>query len=125
MIKTAAELEKTACLYWPKHLAVAAAEASTPPVLLQTQDKFLSILKSSDKDTSSWRQTLENSSTLSPGLFLKHLMVLSDIGGERLQRFAKDSNILFPSGQMTFVRGGKQRSHILPQKAHVYGRICA
>lgn len=101
MAKTIKELEESACLYWPTHLSDEVAEISSLPFLLKTQDQFLSILKSSDKRPDSWLYTLRES-TLSPNLFLKHLMVLTDIGGERLQRFAKDFHLIFPNNQMEF-----------------------
>lgn len=104
-------LETSACLYWPKHLGDAIAEISSLPILLKTQDQFLSILKCSDKSPDACIRTIQDISTLSPNLFLKHLMVLSDIGGERTQRFAKDFDLLFPTGMMEYVWNGKTYTH--------------
>ena len=107
MPRTIEELEKTACLYWPTHLAEVVSEISSIPILIKTQDQFLSILKSSDKKPDSWLLTLTKSSSLSPNLFLKHLMVLSDIGGERLQRISKDFKKIFPANSMEYVWNSK------------------
>ena len=109
--KTIEELENSACLYWPTHLSDVVAEISSIPILLKTQDQFLSILKSSDKKPDSWVGTLKESSTLSPNLFLKHLMVLSDVGGERLQRISKDFKKIFPSNNMLFIWNSKRFTH--------------
>lgn len=103
MVKTIDELEQNACLYWPKHLNEVAEKVSTIPLLLKTQDQFLSILKSSDKNPDSWAKTLENASSLPANVFLKHLTVLSDFGGERLQRISKDFDVLFPSEKVKFI----------------------
>jgi hypothetical protein len=113
MSKTIEELESNACLYWTDELTKRASEVSSLPALLQTQDKFLSLLKCSDKSPTAWASVLSESSTLSANLFLKHLMVLSDVGGERLQRFAKDKQVLFPRGCFEFVWNGESYIHKL------------
>lgn len=114
-VKTIEELEKSACLYWPTHLSDVVAEISSIPILIKTQDQFLSILKSSDKNPDSWLYTLKESSTLSPNIFLKHLMVLSDIGGEKLQRISKDFIKLFPEKTMVFVWNSNKYTHKFSQ----------
>ena len=43
--KTLEDLEKVAVKWWPKQLESEAAELSVIPKLLETQDKFISILK--------------------------------------------------------------------------------
>ncbi|MFA7230011.1 MAG: hypothetical protein WC071_01955 [Victivallaceae bacterium] len=110
-MKTIEQLEKNACLYWPAHLSDTVAKISSIPILIKTQEQFLSILKSSDKNPDSWLITLNNSSTLSPNLFLKHLMVLSDIGGERLQRISKDFSRIFPKKSIEFIWNSKKYKH--------------
>jgi len=109
--KTIEQLAENACLYWPSELNEMAAEISSLPVLIKTQDVFISILKSSDKTPESWKMTLLQSSTLSPSLFLKHLMVLTDIGGERLQRIAKDFGIIFPENKMYYMWNSREYSY--------------
>ena len=42
---TIEDLERSACLYWPTHLSDIVTEISSVPVLLKTQDHFLSIIK--------------------------------------------------------------------------------
>lgn len=107
-IRKIEELEAGACLYWPKDLAEKAAEISTLSPLIETQDLFLSVLKTADRASDSWRLVVQQSSNLSPNLFLKHLMVLSDIGGERLQRFSKDFDTLFPTKEFKYIWNGSE-----------------
>lgn len=120
MSQTIEYLESTACLYWPEHLAEKVAKISSLPFLLKTQDKFLSVLKCSDRTPTSWLDTVSVASLLSPNLFLKHLMVLSDIGGERLQRFAKDFNKLFPDNSMTYIWNSTQYSYAFSDDKKVW-----
>ena len=96
-------IENGACLYWPAELAKKASEISALSPLIETQDIFLSVLKTADRTPTVWEQVVLTSAKLSPNLFLKHLMVLSDIGGERLQRFKKDLATIFPSGGFEYV----------------------
>lgn len=111
MIDALKELETGACLYWPKELASKASEISALSPLIETQDIFLSVLKTADKNPTVWEQVVLTSEKLSPNLFLKHLMVLSDIGGERLQRFKKDLVTIFPSGGFEYEWRGKKYSY--------------
>lgn len=101
MTKSIDELEKNACKYWPEEIVKSAARFNPIPLLLETQDVFISILKCGNVSPFAWESVLRSSS-ISPNLFLKHLTVLSDIGGERLQRFAKDFDVLFPEKKMVF-----------------------
>lgn len=116
MPKTIEELEQNACKYWPPEILEAVSKINPIPLLLKTQDKFLSILKCADATPLAWRDVLSNNSTLSANIFLKHLSVLSDIGGERLQRFAKDFSSIFPSGKFDFEWNGTQQTYCFSTK---------
>jgi len=105
---TIEKLESGACLYWPKELAKKAAEISVIEPLIETQDLFLSVLKTASKTPDSWELVVLQGEKLSPNLFLKHLMVLSDISGERVQRFSKDFQILFPNSSFRYVWKGQE-----------------
>ena len=107
MITTIEELKRDACKYWPKFIMEEVVKINPIPLLLETQDKFISILKCADRDPMAWLKVLESSSELPPNLFLKHLMVLVDVGGERLSRFSKDLGNLFPKGGFEFYWHGK------------------
>jgi hypothetical protein len=84
------DLEKNAIKFWPSVLSGKEKDASIIPKLIETQDKFISLLNISDADPFKWKDTLTSSKNLSGNLFLKHLIVLSDIGGEKLMRFKKE-----------------------------------
>ena len=58
------ELRKHASLFWPKELLDREGLASIIPVLVGTQDKFISILDIADKSPESWRHVLTASSGL-------------------------------------------------------------
>ncbi|MFP4253413.1 MAG: hypothetical protein ACLFRN_02975, partial [Halothece sp.] len=78
-------LEKQATLWWPEDLKNEAAKISVIPKLLDTQDDFISILQLS-KDSPLQIFDLIESSRFPANLFLKHLVVLADYGGETIQR---------------------------------------
>jgi len=99
---TLEELKSDAVKYWPQSIMEEVVKINPVPLLLETQDKFISILKCADRTPLSWQNILETSSELPPNLFLKHLMVLADVGGEKLQRYSKDLNNLFPTGKFKF-----------------------
>jgi hypothetical protein len=100
--RTDTELEKYAVKYWPTDLARQAASLSAIPLLIRTQDKFISLLSISESGPEAWKDglALQKEGELYPNLFLKHLQVLADFGGEPLQRlnFAE----IFPEGKMDY-----------------------
>ncbi len=63
-----------------------ASAESILPMLLLTQDAFVSILKISDRQPDSWKMALAQSTEIGGALFVKHLMVLADLGGEALNK---------------------------------------
>lgn len=87
--KTVADLEKVAVKWWPKELEGKAAEISVIPKLLETQEQFISILKLAGKSPEQVLSLIE-ASDMPPNLFLKHLVVLSDYGGELIKRLGKE-----------------------------------
>jgi hypothetical protein len=93
--RTLTELQANASYWWPKILQETEADASIIPLLLKTQDAFVSLLKISGKSPFVIFDLLAN--TEIPGnLFLKHLIVLSDYGGEPLQRLNSTFDSVFP-----------------------------
>jgi len=101
------ELKKHASLFWPKELLAKEVSASIIPVLVGTQDKFISILDIADRSPDAWKTVLRASSSLKANVFLKHLMVLADVGGEPLKRLHNQFARIFPDESMTFVWQGK------------------
>ncbi len=113
------ELRQHAVLHWPDEILSATEEVGILPLLLKTQDNFISILKVASKDPWSWKATLENNSELSESLFLKHLMVLSDLGGEALNKLPPLKKYI-PSGELSFEWNGKPFTYQLKE----IGRQC-
>ncbi|MBN2260727.1 MAG: hypothetical protein JW702_09285 [Clostridiales bacterium] len=100
------DLENKAIKFWPSEIAEKEKASSIIPKLIETQDKFISLLNISDANPFKWKETLSNSKSLPGNLFLKHLIVLSDVGGEKLMRFKKKLPSVF-NDEMTFVWDGK------------------
>lgn len=105
------ELEQYACKWWPKEIREYADKLSILQTLLETQEKFISILKLSNKEDASSLFKIMKASDFSLKCFLKHLMILSDVGAEPIQRINKQFSELFPGGIMTFSHGTKKHSY--------------
>jgi hypothetical protein len=114
--KTLADLEKVAVKWWPKALEERVASASVLPKLLETQEQFISVLKLSGQKPEQIFEVLEAGS-LSANLFLKHLVVLADYGGELIKRLGKEFMDVFPahSGSEAAVM-----DYVFQGKQHVY-----
>lgn len=106
MIRELDELERNAFKFWPKAIAEKERNLSIIPKLIETQDKFFSLLDIADAEPFAWKSALSNSRNLPANLFLKHLMVLSDIGGEKLERFKTELPKVFRHGVMEFYWNG-------------------
>jgi hypothetical protein len=100
--RSVAELKRHATLYWPTELAEKEQSTSVIPKLIATQDKFISVLDVSDSTPDSWKLALGATRELYANLFLKHLMVLADVGGEPLQRIKAGFRKIFPTGKMAY-----------------------
>lgn len=94
-IKTITELEANAVFWWPSFLSDIEGNASIIPLLIKTQDKFLSLLILADKDPHDIFALIKTSS-FPANLFIKHLVVLSDFGGEQIQRLNRQFLSIFP-----------------------------
>jgi hypothetical protein len=105
------DLERNAIKWWPDQLSEIERDASIIPMLLETQDKFISLLNIADSSPTAWKNVLATSKKLSANLFLKHLIVLSDIGGEKLMRFKKELPMIFPNSTMEFIWNGSNHSY--------------
>ena len=98
--RTLEELRTQAVLHWPKHLLSDLAQVSPLHKLLATQDKFLGLLKIAGKHPMAWQELLPHSD-LPGNLFLKHLMILADLGGEALNKLTPLEDY-FPGRVMKF-----------------------
>jgi len=111
MIRKLDDLEANALKFWPPKIAETERNSSIIPKLIETQDKFISLLNIANADPFAWQKVLDTTKDLSANLFLKHLMVLSDIGGEKLMRFKKELPKIFESDTMKFAWNAKNYSY--------------
>ena len=107
--RTIDELENHACKWWPPELRKIEQDLSNLPVLLDSQDKFISILKLANREKPSSLFDIISNANFPITLFLKHLIVLTDFGSEPLQRINKNFSMLFPDGIFRYdIGNGKQ-----------------
>lgn len=105
------DLEANALKFWPERIAEIERNSSIIPNLIETQDKFISLLNIADATPFAWKNVLSTSKKLHANLFLKHLIVLSDIGGEKLMRFKKELPSIFPDSMMEFIWNDAKHSY--------------
>ncbi len=119
--KNVAELRAVASMFWPEEFSQEAAKLSVVPLLLNTQDQFLSILGVDVPDIAQLFVLLE-AAELPANLFLKHLMILADFGGEILQRVNDNFSMLFPDGKIEYEWKNRIHSYQF-QQLPVKGRL--
>lgn len=90
------ELESKAVLWWPEYLSELNAASSVIPNLLATQDCFLNILELSGSEPYQVFDVIK-AAKFPANLFLKHLCVLADYGGEPIQRLGRSFLPIFAS----------------------------
>lgn len=107
------ELKRHAALWWPEDLKNKNALANVLPLLLRTQDDFLNLLSLSKKEPFQLFDLLK-AAKFPANLFLKHLVVLSDYGGEPIQRLGRSFEEIFPknkNGKYFFEFIWKNKTH--------------
>lgn len=118
-VRTMEQLEKYACKWWPKEIREYADQFSILQTLLDTQEKFISILKLANRDDAKSIFRIIEASEFSMKCFLKHLMILTDVGSEPLQRMNKNFAELFPNGKMMLNENETYYFHVLPIKRRI------
>jgi len=108
--RTVEELHSVASLFWPEELSDKEAELSVIPKLVETQEKFFEVLHSDVHNIEEFFDHI-NSSGIPPNLFLKHLVILADFGGEQLQRINQEFNTFFPTRKMKYQWKGTVREY--------------
>ncbi len=108
--RTVSELEKLASMFWPSELSEEAAKLSVIPKLLETQDEFIAILGVPVPGLNNLFDVV-SASSFSANLFLKHLAVLADFGGEQLQRVNSNFSMLFPSNTIEYIWNGDRYTY--------------
>lgn len=106
MNRTLEDLESKGLKFWPSKISEKEKNSSVIPTLLDTQEKFISLLNIADKDPFAWKQVIQSSKVMYANLFLKHLMVLADVGGEKLMRLNKELPLILPNNKMEFSWNG-------------------
>ncbi|MFC1936821.1 restriction endonuclease, partial [Chloroflexota bacterium] len=104
--RTYEELEKKASKFWPSEFSELESQISIIPKLLNTQDKFISIIGSGPLDINKLFEIIKNTD-LPANLFLKHLVILADFGGEMLKRVSNEVDLLFPDKELAYYWRGK------------------
>ncbi len=112
--RTLSQLKEKAVLFWPPSLLEQAGDVSVLPLLLKTQDKFISILTLSDSMPDAWKKLIDISEEIHASIFLKHLMVLSGLGGEALNKYPPFSKY-FDNSQMEYTWRGKSYTYKFQQ----------
>jgi len=116
--RTFEELEEVASKFWPAELSELEAKLSVIPLLLETQDQFISVISVKTPDLDRLFNILE-ASNLPANLFLKHLAILADFGGEPLQRVSREFEMLFPEGKLSYYWQGKPHSYTFRSLPHL------
>ena len=109
--RTVSELLQKATVFWPADLSKEAFEQSVISLLLETQDLFVAMLNVPVNDINGLFDVI-NVSAFSPHLFLKHLLVLTDFGGEMLQRVNEQFHVLFPMRTMEYRWGDEKKTYV-------------
>lgn len=105
------DLKQNAVIFWPAELAEKEQASSIIPLLIASQDKFISLLHVADSSPGCWKAILVKTSNFPANLFLKHLMVLADVGGEKLKRFNTELPAVFMNSTMNYVWNGQQYTY--------------
>ncbi len=92
--RTVSQLEGLASLWWSEEIDDLVSRSSPFSILQKTHSCFIDLLSSNYNTPDALFDLVENSS-LSPNLFLKHLTLLADFGGEKFQRINKQFDTLF------------------------------
>lgn len=112
------DLRTLASMFWPSELSKQEAELSVIPKLIETQDQFIAILSVSVSNLDAVFQIIECSS-LPANIFLKHLLVSADFGGEMIQRLNNQFESIFPEKKLDYLWNNKNYSYsfqVLPVK---------
>jgi hypothetical protein len=93
-------LQSYATMWWPANLKDKNATISIIPRLLETQDDFISILQLSKKNPTQVFNLVE-AAKFPANLFLKHLVIISDYGGEPMKKLGKSFTNIFTKKDQT------------------------
>ncbi len=110
-IRTIAELESVGCKWWPTEIQQRAYEISLLKTLLDSQERFISLLVLADPDHPEDLFELIEHSTMTYQMFLKHLSILTDVGSEPIQRIHAEFSKVFPDGVFVYQINGAEKTY--------------
>lgn len=106
-LRTIDDLAQIGSKWWPKEVREEAMKMSILQYLLDTQERFISLLTLADKNKPEKLFSLIEASDFEYHLFLKHLILLTDVGGEPIQRFNASFSEIFPNGELIYRIGNR------------------
>ena len=107
-LRSIKDLEKVGCKWWPKEVRDEAMKVSILQYLIDTQEKFISLLTLADGNKPEKLFGLLDASDFEYHLFLKHLALLTDVGSEPIQRINTTFKEIFPNKELTYKLGRKE-----------------
>jgi len=106
-LRTIKDLKQVGSKWWPREVREEAMKVSVLQYLLDTQEKFISLLTLADRNKPEKLFSLLDASDFEYHLFLKHLILLTDVGGEPIQRFNASFAEIFSDGELAYKIGRK------------------
>lgn len=110
-LRTIKDLELVGSKWWPKEVRDEAMKVSILQYLLDTQEKFISILTLADSSRPDKLFDLLEASCFEYHVFLKHLILLTDVGSEPIQRFNASFSEIFPNRILEYTVAKKKYSY--------------
>jgi len=110
-LRSVKDLEEVGCKWWPKEVRDEAMRVSILQYLLDTQEKFISLLTLADCKKPEKIFRLLDASEFEFHLFLKHLILLTDVGSEPIQRINTSFKEIFPNKELTYKLGRKEYNY--------------
>lgn len=107
-LRSIKDLEEIGCRWWPKEVRDEAMKVSILNYLLNTQEKFISLLTLSDCKKPEKIFSLLDASDFEFHLFLKHLILLTDVGSEPIQRINTSFKDILPNKKLLYKLGRKE-----------------
>lgn len=110
-LRSVEDLEKVGCKWWPEEIQREAYNVSILKTLLDSQERFISLLILADANNPEALFRLIENSTMSLQMFLKHLAILTDFGSEPIQRVNKNFTEIFPDRKLIYRINGVEKEY--------------
>ncbi len=103
-------IQENAIFWWKDFIEENTFVKSSTKCLINSQDDFINILKLSKKHPGQAIDLLK-ATGFSVNLFIKHLCLITDFGGEGLKRVSKLFSKVFPDGEMIYYWGNNYHTY--------------